>query len=58
MRVHHLGDGRDGGGEGGQLLLQSCDQQNRCISRLVDQLKNAEGMNLLMTAELDFGNCS
>jgi hypothetical protein len=39
-RVHHSGDGRDGGGEGVKLLLQPYDQQNECIRRLVDQLKN------------------
>ena len=55
-RVHHPSDRRDGGGDGVELLLQSCDRQNRCISRLVDQLKNVDGMDLLTTAESDSAN--
>ena len=52
--VHHPGDSRDGLGEDVELFLQSCDQQNRYIRRLVDQLKECRGSELTDDCRIRF----
>jgi len=42
-RVHHFGDGRDGGGEGVELFLQSSNRQNRNARPRMNLLGSGQG---------------